>query len=212
MGDLLADHTTLRLGDPADRLHTHTDPTTWPDLLAELSSRTWVLGGGSNVLAPDAGHRGTVLIMATRGITTTHGPRGTVEVTARAGEPLAELVAHTVAHGLSGIEYLTGIPGTAGAAPVQNAGAYGQEIAHTLTTLTAHDHHTARTVRLTREQCRFGYRTSRFKPEPGRFTILDVTLRLTPRANAAPIPTRTWPKPSTSPSGRPHHWPKPPPA
>ncbi|MYS79131.1 UDP-N-acetylmuramate dehydrogenase [Embleya scabrispora] len=190
MGDLLADHTTLRLGGPADRLHTHTDPLTWPDLVARLPCRPWVLGTGSNVLAPDAGHRGVVVIMATRGITTTHGPHGTVEVTARAGEPLANLVAHTVAHGLSGIEYLTGIPGTAGAAPVQNAGAYGQEIADTLTTLTTHDHHTGRTVRLTREQCRFGYRTSRFKTEPRRFTILDVTLRLTPRAHAAPITYR----------------------
>ncbi|WP_406287874.1 UDP-N-acetylmuramate dehydrogenase [Embleya sp. NBC_00896] len=190
MGDLLADHTTLRLGGPGDRLLTHTDSTTWPDLVAELPSRPWVLGGGSNVLAPDTGHRGTVVVMATRGITTTHGPHGTVEVTAQAGEPLADLVAHSVAHGLSGIEYLTGIPGTTGAAPVQNAGAYGQEIADTLTMLTAHDHHTGRTVRLTREQCRFGYRTSRFKTQPGRFTILDTTLRLTPSTHAAPITYR----------------------
>ncbi|MFF7250746.1 UDP-N-acetylmuramate dehydrogenase [Embleya sp. NPDC008237] len=190
MGDLLADHTTLRLGGPADRLLVHTDPTAWPDLAAELPDHPWVLGGGSNVLAPDTGHRGTVVVMATRGITTTHGPHGTVEVTAQAGEPLVDLVAHSVAHGLSGIEYLAGIPGTVGAAPVQNAGAYGQEIADSLIALTAHDHHTGRTVRLAREQCRFGYRASRFKTEPGRFTILDITLRLTPRIHAAPITYR----------------------
>ncbi|MFI6979269.1 hypothetical protein ACIBSV_11875 [Embleya sp. NPDC050154] len=66
MGDLLADHTTLRLGGPADRLRIHTDPTAWPDLAAELPDHPWVLGGGSNVLAPDTGHRGTVVVMATR--------------------------------------------------------------------------------------------------------------------------------------------------
>jgi len=190
MRDFLADHTTLRLGGPADRLLVHTDPTTWPDLAAELDAPPWVLGAGSNVLAPDSGHRGTVLVMATHGIAGARRPDGTVDVTAQAGTPLADVVAYTVAHRLSGIEYLTGIPGTVGAAPVQNAGAYGQEIADTLVTLTTHDHRTGHTGVIARDACEFGYRTSRFKTSPERHTILDVTLRLTPSGRAAPVAYR----------------------
>ncbi|MFI2242486.1 FAD-binding protein [Streptomyces chrestomyceticus] len=84
--------------------------------------------GGSNTLADDAGYPGTVLRTATRGIVLRRRAHGTVEVTAQAGEPLAAPVAHGVHAGLSGIEYLSGIPGTVGAAPVQNTGAYGQQV------------------------------------------------------------------------------------
>ncbi|MER6121392.1 UDP-N-acetylmuramate dehydrogenase [Streptomyces sp. NPDC001795] len=190
MGELLADHTTLRLGGPADRFLTHTDPAAWPDLAhAARGSDTapFVLGGGSNTLAADTGYPGTVIRMATRGISVRSLGGDLVEVTAQAGEPLDSLVAFTVAQGLSGIEYLGGIPGTTGAAPVQNTGAYGQQISDTLTRLTAYDWDLSRTHALFPGECGFGYRTSTFKTQPGRFTILDVSLRLARRTCASPI-------------------------
>ncbi|MFF7966789.1 UDP-N-acetylmuramate dehydrogenase [Streptomyces sp. NPDC007903] len=190
MGEFLADHTTLQLGGPADQFLTHTDPTAWPDLprAAQGDGKTpFVLGGGSNTLAADTGFPGTVIRMATRGITARPRDRDQVEVVAQAGEQLGSLVAFTVAEGLSGIEYLGGIPGTVGAAPVQNTGAYGQQISDTLTSITAHDWQHGHTVELRPADCCFGYRSSIFKSRPGRWTILTVTLRLTRSPLAAPV-------------------------
>ncbi|OLO25924.1 UDP-N-acetylenolpyruvoylglucosamine reductase [Streptomyces sp. MNU77] len=190
MGELLADHTTLRLGGPADRFLTHTDPAAWPDLAhAALGgdAAPFVLGGGSNTLADDTGYPGAVIRMATRGVAVRSLSSDLVEVIVQGGEPLDLLVAFTVAEGLSGIEYLGGIPGTTGAAPVQNTGAYGQQISDTLTRLTVYDWNLGRTRELHAGDCDFGYRTSAFKTQPGRFTILEVGLRLARRTCASPI-------------------------
>ncbi|WP_433253912.1 UDP-N-acetylmuramate dehydrogenase [Streptosporangium sp. CA-135522] len=190
MGELLADHTTLRLGGPAARLLTHTDPVVWPDLTHAVlpdHAAPFVLGGGSNTLADDDGYPGPVIRMATRGIAVRPLADDTVEVTAQAGEPLAALVAFAVSEGLSGTEYLTGIPGTVGAAPVQNTGAYGQQISDTLTRLTVYDWTRRQRVTFHPAACCFGYRTSIFKAYPGRWTILETVLRLTRSACAAPV-------------------------
>ncbi|MGW2838551.1 UDP-N-acetylmuramate dehydrogenase [Streptomyces sp. NPDC001493] len=190
MGELLADHTTLRLGGPADRFLTHADPAAWPDLACTLrddDAAFFVLGGGSNTRAADLGYPGTVLRMATRGITARPLGDGLIEVVAQAGEPLASLVAFSVAEGLSGVEYLGGIPGTCGAAPVQNTGAYGQQISDTLVRITVHDWLHGHIVELSPEDCGFSYRTSIFKACPGRWTILAITLRLTRSVWAAPV-------------------------
>ncbi|MFD6967830.1 UDP-N-acetylmuramate dehydrogenase [Streptomyces sp. NPDC059949] len=190
MGELLADHTTLRLGGPTDRFLTHNDPAAWTDLAhtaAGADAAPFVLGGGSNTLADDTGYPGTVIRMATRGIAVRPLGDDFVEVIAQAGEPLGSLVAFSVAEGLSGIEYLGGIPGTTGAAPVQNTGAYGQQISDTLTRLTVYDWNLGRARELHPGECDFGYRTSRFKAQPGRLTILDVGLRLARRTYASPI-------------------------
>ncbi|MEU8538499.1 UDP-N-acetylmuramate dehydrogenase [Streptomyces sp. NPDC048717] len=187
MGELLSTHTTFRLGGPADQLLTHHDPDGWTDTVQAAGERPFILGGGSNTLADDAGYRGTVIRMATRGITTHPVGADTVDVTAQAGEPLCDLVRHAVAEGLSGVEYLGGMPGTVGAAPVQNAGAYGQQISDCLTTITAYDWTHRRLTRLDATQCGFRYRSSLFKRQPGRWTILAVTLRLTRSRSAAPV-------------------------
>ncbi|MGW1765141.1 UDP-N-acetylmuramate dehydrogenase [Streptomyces sp. NPDC002073] len=186
----LSDHTTLRLGGPAPLWLSHTHDADWPDLahtVARHPGMPFTLGGGSNTLAADHGTTRPVIHMATRGIRTRHLGENRVEVTVAAGHPLAELVAHTVEEGLSGIEYLGGIPGGAGAAPVQNAGAYGQEIGDQLTAITAHDWTTGRTARIPAAECALGYRTSLFKQQPGRWTILSLTLHLTHSAAAAPV-------------------------
>ncbi|MET8336757.1 UDP-N-acetylmuramate dehydrogenase [Streptosporangium canum] len=190
MSDLLSDHTTLRLGGPAARLLTHTDPAAWPDLahtVIDEPTAPFVLGGGSNTLADDTGYPGTVIRMATCGITARPLDGSAVDVTAQAGEPLSALVAFAVSENLSGIEYLAGIPGTVGAAPVQNTGAYGQQISDILTRLTVYDWTRRQVATFHPAGCSFGYRTSIFKAHPGRWTILQIVLRLTRSMCAAPV-------------------------
>ncbi len=139
-----------------------------------------VLGGGSNVVLADEGHPGLVLHLVTRGIETR--PVGeTVEVTAEAGEPWDSLVAAAVEQGWAGVECLSGIPGLVGATPIQNVGAYGQEVGETVSAVEALDLQTGRVCRLTNAQCGFAYRDSRFKSaDRGRFIVLRVTYALRP--------------------------------
>jgi UDP-N-acetylmuramate dehydrogenase len=106
---------------------------------------------------------------------------GGVEVTAAAGEPWDALVAHVVERGWAGLECLSGIPGLVGATPIQNVGAYGQDVAQTVRAVRALDRRTGETVTLAHDACGFGYRTSRFKSvEPDRFIVLSVSYRLDP--------------------------------
>jgi len=182
--ELLADHTTLRVGGPARRFVT---ATTADELVRVVSGcdasgePVLVLGGGSNVLVGDAGFDGTVVHIATRGI---DADAATAALTVAAGEPWDAAVAAAVARGWAGIEALSGIPGTAGATPVQNVGAYGQEIAQTVASVRAWDRRTGRETAFTAGECGFGYRTSRFKREPDRWLVLEVAFRLTPGASA----------------------------
>ena len=138
------------------------------------------LGGGSNLVVADAGIDALVVKIGLRGITTREAA-GAVELTAAAGESWDAVVAFAVAHGWAGLECLSGIPGLVGATPIQNVGAYGQEVSETLTALRALDATTGRVVTLARDDCGFAYRDSRFKSvEPGRYLILAVTYRLAP--------------------------------
>jgi UDP-N-acetylmuramate dehydrogenase len=118
-----------------------------------------------------------ILHVATAGITLGRRVDDVVEVSAEAGHSLQDLVDTAVSYGLSGLETMTGIPGTVGAAPVQNVGAYSQEIADTLTEVLAWDWKMGRLLRLTREQCRFGHRTSIFK-RSRRWAVLRATFAL----------------------------------
>lgn len=139
-----------------------------------------VLGGGSNVvLHPDI--PAVVGIMASRGRHVERRADGSVLVTAAAGEDWSEFVAWTVGQGLAGLENLGGIPGTVGAAPVQNIGAYGVELADRFERLTVWDREEGVRRRFTRDDCAFSYRQSRFKQAGGRFIVLDVTLALPSR-------------------------------
>jgi UDP-N-acetylmuramate dehydrogenase len=139
-----------------------------------------VLGGGSNVVLSDEGHPGLVLHLATRGVSAR--PQGDrVEVTAEAGEPWDALVASAVEQGWAGVECLSGIPGLVGATPIQNVGAYGQDVSETVTRVEALDLTSGRLEHLTSEECAFAYRDSRFKSaDKGRFIVLRVTYALRP--------------------------------
>ena len=140
----------------------------------------FVLGGGSNVVLSDAGHPGLVLHVATRGLETRPSAKA-VELRAEAGEPWDALVAVAVEQGWAGVECLSGIPGLVGATPIQNVGAYGQEVAETVSAVEALDLQTGRIERLRNAQCGFAYRDSRFKSaDKGRFIVLRVTYALRP--------------------------------
>lgn len=172
----LAPLTTFRLGGPADRLIT---ATTDDEVIAavreadDAGTPLLLIGGGSNLVIGDKGFAGTALVIATRGVTLD----GT-KLELAAGEVWTDAVAHTVDAGLAGIECLAGIPGSAGATPIQNVGAYGQEVASTITEVVAYDRRTRETVTLPNADCAFSYRHSRFKNDPDRFVVLRVRFEL----------------------------------
>jgi len=181
----LAPRCTLGVGGPARFFVEAADEAAVLEALRWARERgvpLHVLGGGSNLVVADAGVDGLVVRVALRGVSSRE-VQGGVELTAAAGEPWDALVAHAVARGWAGLECLSGIPGLTGATPIQNVGAYGQEVAQTVTAVRALDRSTGETVTLAREGCGFGYRTSRFKSgEPERFIVLSVTYSLHPGA------------------------------
>jgi UDP-N-acetylmuramate dehydrogenase len=133
-----------------------------------------VLGGGSNLVVADAGFPGTVIHVATSGVEVIVDG-SFARVTAEAGEKWEPFVARAVAEGWAGIEALSGIPGSVGAVPIQNVGAYGQEVAETLTEVHVYDRMSRKIDTLPAAACEFGYRSSRFKREPGRYVVGAVT-------------------------------------
>jgi UDP-N-acetylmuramate dehydrogenase len=179
----LAPLSTLGVGGPARYYARVTSEDEVREAVAWARARDlplFVLGGGSNIVLSDEGHPGLVLHLATRGLTSK--PVGdTVELTAEAGEPWDDLVAAAVTQGWAGVECLSGIPGLVGATPIQNVGAYGQEVGETVSSVEALDLQTGRVERLTSAQCGFAYRDSRFKSaDKGRFIVLRVTYALRP--------------------------------
>lgn len=148
----------------------------------------FVLGGGSNVVIADAGFNGLVLHIEMKGHAVT--PQGDETlIRAAAGEPWDTVVADAVLRGLSGIESLSGIPGSVGGTPIQNVGAYGQEVASTIVRVTAFDRQHHEMVMLSNAECEFSYRMSRFKTrDRGRFIVCAVTFALTHGAAAPTYP------------------------
>jgi UDP-N-acetylmuramate dehydrogenase len=149
---------------------------------ADSASRPLLLlGGGSNVVVSDAGFPGLVVLIRTRGISRDGG-----RLRVAAGESWDELVAYAVDQQLAGIECLAGIPGLVGATPIQNVGAYGQEVSDVITRVTAFDRSTGELRALTPDECGFGYRTSRFKAEAGRWVVTEVEFTLLPGEESRP--------------------------
>jgi UDP-N-acetylmuramate dehydrogenase len=177
----LAPLTTLRLGGPAGRLVTATTAAEIVEAVRSAGEDLLLLGGGSNLVLADAGWPGTVVLIRSRGVTVTDDL-----VVAEAGEPWDELVARTVAEGRSGLECLAGIPGLTGATPVQNVGAYGQEVADTIVRVEAYDRSAGEVRTLGPDDCRFGYRDSRFK-HTDRWVVLRVAFELSRRGKSGPI-------------------------
>jgi UDP-N-acetylmuramate dehydrogenase len=202
----LAGYTTLGLGGPAARFIEAGDDDQVVAAVRDADrggDPALVLGGGSNLVVADEGFPGTVVHLATRGvrITTDDGAAG---VTVAAGEDWDRLVERCVAEGLSGIECLSGIPGLAGATPIQNVGAYGQEVAETITAVRVYDRLLDCVAELANADCGFGYRSSTFKrgaaagsrasrsaADPaaasGRYVVLGVVFRLAATQLSAPV-------------------------
>jgi UDP-N-acetylmuramate dehydrogenase len=187
---LLRDLTTLRLGGPAGRLV----EAAGEDALVDAVRRAdrageplLLLAGGSNVVVADAGFPGTVLRIATRGIERVAAPDGPVLLEVQAGEPWDPVVAACVGEGLAGVECLSGIPGSVGATPIQNVGAYGQEVSETIRTVRVLDRRSGAVETLDAAACGFTYRSSAFKRTPGRWVVLAVTFALERDARSAPV-------------------------
>ncbi|MDR2930351.1 MAG: UDP-N-acetylmuramate dehydrogenase [Propionibacteriaceae bacterium] len=186
----LADHTTFRIGGEADHLVVAHDPTELIDAVTSADDRgepVLIISGGSNMLVSDEGFPGTVVVVATRGLTTQVDHDGGVRLQVAAGQGWDDLVAHTVDHCFSGLETLSGIPGLVGAAPMQNIGAYGAEVRQSVTRVHTFDRRRRELVSFEASDCAFGYRTSRFKQEPDRHVILSVEFLLHSSPNSQPV-------------------------
>jgi UDP-N-acetylmuramate dehydrogenase len=185
MATALSELTTLRVGGPADRIVEARTDEQLVDAVRradEAGEPLLVLGAGSNVVVADEGFAGTVVRVLTRG-----ARRDGARVEVAAGEPWDALVADCVAHGLAGVECLSGIPGTAGATPIQNVGAYGQEVADTIVEARAYDRRTGTLRALAPAACAFAYRSSAFKRDPARWLVLGVTFALERAERSGPL-------------------------
>jgi UDP-N-acetylmuramate dehydrogenase len=204
----LSAYTTLGLGGPAQAFvpaGTEQDLIDAVRLADRAGEPVLLIGGGSNLVISDAGFPGTVVHVSTRGITYIDVGDGVLDVTVAAGADWDHVVASTIAEGLAGLEPLSGIPGRAGATPIQNVGAYGREVAEVIIQVRVYDRQDDRVKSIPNEFCRFAYRTSLFKsgrPESlvsrpdaaspraagqPRYVVLDVTFRLRRQSLSAPV-------------------------
>ncbi|MFN8174469.1 MAG: UDP-N-acetylmuramate dehydrogenase [Solirubrobacteraceae bacterium] len=191
----LAPLTTLGLGGPARRLVEAWVPTHAVEEVRRADREgepLLILAGGSNVVIADSGFPGTVLHLMFSGFDARYSRSGTprtgskrVELRVAAGHPWDEVVEWAVDEGIAGVECLSGIPGSCGATPIQNVGAYGQEIAETVVSVSAYDRVLGEIVDLAPAECGFGYRTSVFK-RTSRYLVLEVTIALSV-GESAPI-------------------------
>ena len=183
----LADFTTLKLGGVARyfvECRSSDDIRAAMNFARANALRLHVLGGGSNTIFLDEGFKGLVLRIGLRGTRLSETGKDTL-MTVAAGEHWDDIVKRAVQYNLSGIECLSGIPGFAGATPIQNVGAYGQEVAESIVSVQAIDRSTLKEVVFSNEECKFAYRTSRFNGEDiDGFIITEVVFRL--RRNSQP--------------------------
>ena len=186
----IAAHTTMRVGGPAARMVVVETADELVDAVREVDDADeplLVMGGGSNLVVADAGFAGTVVKVATRGVhVDSEDLCGGANVTVAAGEDWDGLVARAVDEGWSGIEALSGIPGSTGATPVQNVGAYGQEVAQTVARVRVWDRLDQRVRTMTSVDCRFTYRHSIFKGTD-RYVVIDVMFQLILQTLSQPV-------------------------
>jgi UDP-N-acetylmuramate dehydrogenase len=186
---LLADYTTLGLGGPARSFVSVSSESELVSAVRDADaagSPVLLLGGGSNLVVSDDGFPGTVVHVCSRGLRFTPAGDSRVDVTVAAGEDWDSVVAATVAEGLVGLECLSGIPGRVGATPVQNVGAYGQEVAEVITRVRVFDRGKGEIIDLPNERCDFSYRNSLFKGS-GRYVVTEVTFRLYAEPLSRPV-------------------------
>ncbi|MDR0488411.1 MAG: UDP-N-acetylmuramate dehydrogenase [Propionibacteriaceae bacterium] len=187
---ILADLTTFHIGGPADKVviaRTEIDLIKAVREADEDSTPVLIISGGSNMLIADEGFRGTVIVVATQGVILDESACAGAYLSVAAGETWDYLAAETIAHGWTGLEMLSGIPGLVGAAPIQNIGAYGAEAASTIARVRTFDRQSSQVTTFYPADCHFDYRTSIFKQEPGRYVILSVDFQLKHGSLSTPI-------------------------
>jgi UDP-N-acetylmuramate dehydrogenase len=192
LAEQLAAHTTFRVGGPA---RAWAEPQTEVELIELVSAAdakgepVLILGGGSNVLVADAGFDGTVIQLGRlRGVYTEDLAAGAgAIVTVAAGEPWDAFVERSVHAGHVGVEALSGIPGLVGATPIQNVGAYGQDVSQTIAGVRLWDRQEREVVTRSAAECGFGYRRSLFKAEAGRWVVLSVTFQFASGELSTPV-------------------------
>ena len=186
----LADLTTLRVGGPAGRLVMALTSDELVETVRDADSRgepVLLLGAGSNVVVSDEGFDGVVVVVATRGVTADVSDCAGAFVTVAAGEPWDRVVDLTLSREWIGLETLSGIPGATGATPIQNVGAYGADVSQTIARVRTWDRRDGKYVTFAASDCGFGYRSSRFKEEPGRHVVVEVSFQLELGPLSAPV-------------------------
>jgi len=190
-GVLLADYTTMKIGGVARFMAEVLTPTDVATICKNAKSQTlpiFVIGGGSNLIAHDEGFNGVIIHIGIPGFEIVSDDDNSTTIRIGAGENWDSIVKRSTDMNLSGVEAMSGIPGTTGAAPIQNIGAYGQEISDTLQSLGAYDTATDQFVTLQKADCKFAYRHSIFRGESiGRYIVTSITLKLSKSPPTAPF-------------------------
>ena len=175
----LRDYTSLRVGGPAKKF---VEVATESEIIAAIEAAgdtpILIIGGGTNILVADSGFEGTVIRINSHSMQSEVDACSGATLTIGAGENWDEFVATTLDRGFAGLETLSGIPGTVGAAPIQNIGAYGHEVSEFITRVRTYDRHAKGLKTFTNSECEFSYRNSHFKAHPGRYVVLDVQFNL----------------------------------
>lgn len=181
-------YTSLRVGGPAKKI---VNVSTEEQIIAAIEeagdSPILVIGGGSNVLVADTGFEGTVIHIANNQAKSEVDACSGATLTIGAGEDWDTFVATTIARGFAGLETLSGIPGTVGAAPIQNIGAYGHEVSEFITRVRTYDREKKAIKTFTNAECEFEYRNSLFKKNPGRYIVLSVQFQIRRGEVSTPI-------------------------
>ena len=175
----LRDYTSLRVGGPAKKF---VEVGTEAEIIAAIEAAgdtpILIIGGGTNILVADSGFEGTVIRIKSHSMQSEIDACSGATLTIGAGENWDEFVATTINRGFAGLETLSGIPGTVGAAPIQNIGAYGHEVSEFITRVRTYDRQAKGLKTFTNSECEFSYRNSHFKAHPGRYVVLDVQFNL----------------------------------
>ncbi|MFM2127670.1 MAG: hypothetical protein RIQ86_183 [Actinomycetota bacterium] len=177
--ELLRNHTTLRVGGPANNFIKAADEA---EIIAAIEAAgdnpILIIGSGSNVLISDTGFPGTVIQIANNKVAAEVDACSGATLNIGAGENWDNLVSTTIQRGWAGLETLSGIPGTVGAAPIQNIGAYGHEVSEFVMRVRTYDRQAKALKTFTNQECQFSYRDSVFKKIPGRYVVLEVQFNL----------------------------------
>jgi UDP-N-acetylmuramate dehydrogenase len=181
-------YTSLRVGGPAKSiLHVSTEDEIIAAIEGAGDLPVLIIGGGSNVLISDSGFAGTVIHIANNQAESEVDACSGATLTIGAGEDWDQFVATTISRGFAGLETLSGIPGTVGAAPIQNIGAYGHEVSEFITRVRTYDRQAKAIKTFTNAECEFEYRSSHFKKHPGRYIVLSVQFQIRTGEISTPI-------------------------